>query len=121
MSARKNRPAPTLEESLRLGAGFGTGDREHVLEALAPLNRHLAHWNPEQVDLEISVKNREGPQQKVMLEAWLAGWPAVLATSKDRDLDRAVIEVRKEMIRRIEDEKAKRDLHQTRAGRQGLD
>ena len=50
MSDRVNNPAQLLEERLRLGAGFATQDRDRVLEMLAPLARHLAHWDPEQVD-----------------------------------------------------------------------
>ena len=38
---------------------------------LSALSRHLAHWSPEQVDLEISVKNRGGRELKVTLQAWL--------------------------------------------------
>jgi hypothetical protein len=119
MSDRENSPPRILEERLRLGAGFGAEDRGHVLEILSALSRHLAHWNPEQVDLEISVKNRGGPEQKVTLEAWLPGWPSLVATSADRDLDRALIDVRKDMIRQIEDEKAKREPHKGRASRPG--
>jgi ribosome-associated translation inhibitor RaiA len=119
MSDRENGPTRILEERLRFGAGFGAEDRGHVLEVLSALDRHLAHWSPEQVDLEISVKNRGGPEQKVTLEAWLPHWPSLLATSTDRELDHAWIEVRKEMIRQIEDEKAKRQQHKARTSRHG--
>jgi hypothetical protein len=37
----------------------------------------------------------------------------------DRELDHALIEVRKDMIRQIEDEKAKRELHKARTSRPG--
>jgi ribosome-associated translation inhibitor RaiA len=117
MSDRENSSTRILEERLRLGAGFGADDRDHVLGILSALSRHLAHWRPEQVDLEISVKNRGGPEQKVTLEAWLPRWPSLVATATGRDLDRALIEVRAEMIRKIEDEKAKRESHQPRASR----
>jgi hypothetical protein len=118
MSDRENSSARILQERLRLGAGFGAEDRDRVLELLAPLGRHLAHWSPEQVDLEISVKNRGGAEQKVTLEAWLPRWPSLVATSTDRELDQVLIEVRKDMIRQIEDEKSKRVLPKTRASRQ---
>lgn len=115
MSEHVNNPAQILEDRLRLGAGFAAEDRARVLEMLAPLARHLAHWDPEQVDPEISVKNRGGPEQKVTLEARLPRWPSLVATSTDRELDRALVEVRKELIRQIEDKKAKRDPRKTRA------
>ncbi len=58
MGDRANSPAKVLEERLRLGAGFGAEDRRHVLEIFSALDRHLAHWSPKRVDLEISVKPR---------------------------------------------------------------
>jgi hypothetical protein len=119
MSDPDNSPARILEDRLRLGAGFTAEDRGRVLESLSPLGRHLAHWSPERVDLEISVKNRGGPEQKVTLEAWLPKWPSIVATATDRELDRALTDVRKELIRRIEDEKAKRGPHKARAPRPG--
>ncbi len=117
MSDRENSPARILGERLRLGAGFGAGDRDHVLELVSPLGRHLAHWSPERVDLEISVKNRGGAEQTVTLEAWLPRWPSLVARSAERELDHAVTNVRKEMIRLIEDKKAKRDPRKARAPR----
>jgi ribosome-associated translation inhibitor RaiA len=108
-----------LTERLRLGAGFGGEDRDHVLELLSALDRHLAHWSADRVDLEISVKNRGGHEQKVTLEAWLPRWPSLVAHSADRELDHALIGVRKEMIRQIEDAKTKRDLHKARTSRPG--
>jgi ribosome-associated translation inhibitor RaiA len=100
-----------LSERLRLGAGFGTADHDHVLELMSSLTRHLARWKPEKVDLEISVKDRGGPEQKITLEAQLPGLTMVVATYADRDLDHALIGARKELIRQIDDEKAKRSAH----------
>ena len=100
-----------LDERLRLGAGFGAADRRHVLELLSSLTRHLARWKPEQVDLEISVKDRGGPEQKVTFEALLPGLGIVVATSADRELDHAVAAARKELTRQIDDEKAKLNDH----------
>jgi ribosome-associated translation inhibitor RaiA len=105
-----------LQDQLRLGAGFGAGERDHVLDLLSPLDRHLAHWHPEQVDLEVSVKDRGGPEQKVTLETWLPRWPSVVATAGGRELDHALIEARKELIRQIEDKKSK---HEMGTGRRG--
>jgi hypothetical protein len=88
-------PAQILEERLRLSGGFSAEDRDHVLGLLASLGKHLAHWGPEQVDLELTIKNRGGLEQKLTLEAWLPRWPSLVATSVDRDLDRGVTDVRR--------------------------
>jgi ribosome-associated translation inhibitor RaiA len=119
MGDSDNSSTRILRERLRLGAGFGAEDRDHVLEMLSALGRHLAHWSADRVDLEISVKNRGGHEQKVTLEAWLPRWPSLVAHSADRELDHALVDVRKEMIRQIEDEKTKRDLHKARTARPG--
>jgi len=108
MSDTWDSPTEVLKDRLRLGAGFGPADSGHVLELMSSLARHLARWKPEKVDLEISVKDRNGPEQKITLEAQLPGLGLVVATSAHRDLDHALIEARKELIRQIDDEKAKR-------------
>jgi hypothetical protein len=41
-----------------------------VVIALAP---HLAGCEHDQVDLEVSLKDTEGPDQKLTLQAWPAG------------------------------------------------
>jgi ribosome-associated translation inhibitor RaiA len=82
-----------------------------VLELMSSLPRHLARWRPEKVYNEISVKDRNGPEQKITLEALLPGLGLVVAISAHRDLDHALIEARKELIRQIDDEKAKRSDH----------
>ena len=112
MSDAENGSTRILAERLRCGFGFSAADRSHVLELLSSLERHLARWDAEQVDLEISMKDRRGPGQKVTFEAWLPKWPPLVASSAAPDLDHAVIEVRREMIRQIEDEKAKRGPHE---------
>lgn len=117
MSDTWDSPAEVLSDRLRLGAGFGPADRSHVLELISSLARHLARWRPEKVDLEISVKDRGGPEQKVTLEALLPGLGLVVATAAHRDLDQALIEARKELTRQIDDEKAKRSDHKAQPRR----
>jgi hypothetical protein len=111
MSERGGSPEPALATQLRLGPGFHEADRARVLADLSSLGRHLMHWSPDRVDLDVSVKDRGGPQQTVTLEARLPGWPSQVAHSTAPDLGRALVEVRQEMIRRIEDGKARRHPH----------
>jgi hypothetical protein len=118
MSDPEDSSTQILAERLRLGAGFSAEDSDHVLELLAPLGRHLVRWSPEDVDLELLVKNRGGAEQKVTLEAWLPGWPSLVATAVNRDLDHALVEVRKDVIRQIEDQKGKHEPRKGRATRQ---
>src|SRR5665213_3075334 len=97
----------TIEQRLRLGPGLTDNDRQQVLDVLSSLNRHLEHWKPEQVDLRLSVRDRDYLDQRVTLEVWLPGRHTLLAHASDRDLDRALVEVRKIAIREIEEERDK--------------
>ena len=84
------------------------------LSALAP---HLSGWEHDQVDLEVSLKDIEGPYQKVTLQAWLGGRAHLVATSHERDLDHALAEVRRDLIRQIEEERSRREPRKRRKTR----
>jgi ribosome-associated translation inhibitor RaiA len=117
MSETENGPARTLEGRLRIGPGFAAADRRRILGALSALAQHLSGWEPDQVDLEVSLKDTEGPDQKVTLQVWLAGRSHLVATSHERDLDHALAEVRRDLIRQIEDEKSRREPRSRRKTR----
>jgi len=117
MSEPESGRTGTLEERLRLGAGFAEHDRPHVVRALSALGPHLAGWEPDQVDLEVSLKDADGPDQKVTLQAWLAGRTHLVATSHERDLDHALAEVRRDLIRQIEEERSRREPRRARKTR----
>jgi hypothetical protein len=116
MTGTEQSPTGTLEEHLRLGAGFAAADRPRILEALSALGPHLSGWEHDQVDLEVSLKDR-GADQKVTLQAWLAGRAHLVATSHERDLDDALAEVRRDLIRQIEDERSRREPRERRKTR----
>ena len=117
MSRTENSPARTLEERLRLGAGFVAADRPRIVGALSALTPHLSGWEHDQVDLEVSLKDTEGSDQKVTLQAWLAGRAHLVATSHEHDLDQALAEVRRDLIRQIEDERSRREPRKRRKTR----
>lgn len=58
----------------------------------AKVDRRLARWDRDQVELELSVKDHDSRQQKVTLEAWIAsqGKTHFVGTSKIADLVAAV-------------------------------
>lgn len=103
--------ANVVATRLRLGPGFHERDFERVIGSLESLDRHLAHWRPETIDLRISVRGRETLSQRITLEIWLPGCNSLLANSNERDLDHALIEVRKVIAREIEDERSRREPH----------
>jgi ribosome-associated translation inhibitor RaiA len=99
---------PILASSLRLAGGFRESELPHLLAALTPLEKHLARWDADHVDLQLSVKDRGGTEQHVTIEAKLGGWPLVVAKVADLDFDRALHEARDELIRQIDDERRRR-------------
>jgi ribosome-associated translation inhibitor RaiA len=117
MSGTENSPTGILEERLRLGAGFAAADRPRVLGALSALEPHLSGWKHNQVDLEVSLKDTKGSDQKLTLQAWLAGRAHLVATSHERDLDHALAEVRRDLIRQIEDQRSRREPRKRRPTR----
>ena len=56
MSGTENNQTGTLDEHLRLGAGFAAADRPRILRALSALTPHLSGWEHDRVDLEVSLK-----------------------------------------------------------------
>ena len=82
MSGTENNQAGTLDERLRLGAGFAAADRPRILRALSALAPHLSGWEHDQ-----------------------------------GDLDHALADVRRDLIRRIEEERSRREPRKRRKTR----
>ena len=110
MSSTDNARRDRLDErSLRLGAGFKEQEREQVLEVLSVLGPHLARWDPSEVDVDVSVHERGGKEQRVTLRAHLPGYPPLVAVGYDQDLLRALAEAKRDLITQIDRHKAERE------------
>ena len=101
----------TVAARLRLGTGFAAAERPEVVERLASLDHALAAFAPADVELELSVKDRDRPGQSTTLQCWLTGWPRLVATSDEPALTASLIEVRDDLRRQLDDTKA-RHAHQ---------
>lgn len=63
----------TVSGNLRITKHFTSQEHEEVEGAVAQrLDRRLSRYDEDQVELEISLKDRDSPQQKVTLELWIA-------------------------------------------------
>lgn len=92
-----------FDDRVRIVPEFHPEEHDRYRETLfGRLERRLSRWQPEQVELELSVKDRDSNSQKVVLECWIAGVPKIVGTSKNTDLDRGVIEVRDDVWRQID-------------------
>lgn len=107
MSAAAN-PA-TVDECLRVGAGFSQGDRNWIAEQFATLDARLAGFHADTTELEVSVKDREARGQKVTLECWIAGRQKIVTTSAEEDLNAALHDVRDDLRRKLNDQKTRQE------------
>ncbi len=116
---REGKPA-SIEAQLRLGSGFGVDERAGVIRRLRRLDRRLKTFADSDVDLALSVKERDTPSQRVVLECGIAGRPHVFATSTQPELGRALTEVREDLARQVNDAKTKREPRNNRKLRRRL-
>lgn len=110
----------TVEQCLRAGAGFSQGDRNWLAEQFATLNNRLATFPAETTELEVSVKDRAAKGQKVTLECWIAGRNKIVTTSTEEDLHDAILDVRDDLRRRLDDAKTRQEPRHNRHLRTGL-
>ena len=104
----------TVAECLRVGAGFSQGDLNWLVEQFGTLDARLASFHADATALEISVKDRAARGQKVTLECWLSGGDKIVTTSSEEDLHAAVMDVRDDMRRRLNDAKSKHEPRHNR-------
>jgi ribosome-associated translation inhibitor RaiA len=99
----------SLEANLRLGKGVKEQERERVLRRLAGLDARLRSFRTDAVDLLLTVNERETPRQRTTLEATIANWPRLVATSVRAGLDEALAEVGGELVRQLTEVKTRRE------------
>ncbi|WP_367127695.1 HPF/RaiA family ribosome-associated protein [Saccharothrix sp. HUAS TT1] len=103
-------------QRLRLETGFLASEHDWVSGHLAALGSRLRSFRADQVDLAISLKDRQGVEQRVALECWINRRPRLhlVATSSKRDLPAALSEVRDELIRQVDEAKTRTEPRDNR-------
>lgn len=92
----------TMEERLRIAPEFRPEEYDRYRELVfGNLARRLKRWQPEQVELELSVNERDTRSQRTVLSCWIAGVPRIVGASTLPDLEKAVIEVRNDVRRQV--------------------
>ena len=108
----------TVESSLqKLGGGLGPDDRARIVDQWSRLDQRLRSFRADEVKLILTVKERDTPSQHTTLEAHVARRPTLIATSSQTELDRALNEVRDDMIRQLTDAKNRTEPRQNRKRR----
>lgn len=93
----------SIATNLRLGQGFTEPDEALVVDRLGKLDRRLRSFPLDGTELELSVKDRDSTTQKVTLECWLPHFGHIVATSQAHDLRDALMEVRDDLWRQLDD------------------
>ena len=112
--------AGVLGDRLRLGTGFSESERPGIIGRLSALDRRLGSFPEDSLDLELSIKEREGADQRVTLECWMAGQSRLVSTSATSSLQDALTEVRDDMIRQIGDATTRQEPRNNRSLRQKI-
>lgn len=108
-----------IAQRLHLATGFLSSERDWIVRRLAALESRLRSFPDTQVELEISLKERHGADQRVTLECWISRNPRLhlVSTSSARELAAAVSEVRDDLIRQVDDAKTRTESHGGRTRR----
>lgn len=110
MKRSDNRRRITFRENvIHVGAGFVAKERSHVLDALATIEPHLGRWDPNDVDIEVTLQDRGGKEQRITLRTTLPGYPPLVAVADNPDLTRALCDAKRELIRQLEHQKSARE------------
>jgi ribosome-associated translation inhibitor RaiA len=98
------------ENVLHVGAGFKEKERPHVMETLSTLGPHLlGRWDPRDIDVEVSLQDRGGKEQRVTLRTSLPGRAPLIAVAENPDITHAICDAKRELIRQLEHQKSARD------------
>jgi len=105
----------TFQDRLRIVPEFRADEHEQINKLMfGRLERRLSRWRPEEVELELSVKDRDTPKQRMVLECWIAREDRLVATSRESDLMKGVVEVRDDLWRQIDKMVTKREAMRRR-------
>ena len=104
-------PTATVETCLQVHGPLTATEIEALGDHWHALDARLRSFEPDDVRLDLYLKDRDTPSQHLTLEAKIAGLPALVATTSDPQLNHALNVVRDEMIRLVGDAK---DTHRPR-------
>jgi ribosome-associated translation inhibitor RaiA len=104
-----NRRRNVLHENvIHVGAGFVAKERPYLAETLSTLGPHLGRWDSRDVNVDVSLQDRGGKEQRVTLRTTLPGLPPLVAVAENPDITRALSDAKGALIRQIEHQKSMR-------------
>ena len=97
------------ENVIRIGAGFAAKEHPHVVETLSALGPHLGRWGARGVNVDVSVQDRGGKEQRVTLRTSLPGLTPLVAVAENPDITHALSDAKRELIRQLDHQKSARE------------
>ncbi|RJQ66654.1 HPF/RaiA family ribosome-associated protein [Pseudonocardiaceae bacterium YIM PH 21723] len=106
-----------IARRLRLAGGFHDSERDWVVHRLATLGTRLRSFTDDEVQVEISLKDRDGAGQHIRLECWIHRDPGLhlISTSESQELAVALNDVRSCLIRQLNEAKTRTEPRSNRA------
>jgi ribosome-associated translation inhibitor RaiA len=105
--AMTNQHPATVADSLTVHGDLHQADIDKLVDHWSKLDSRLRSFDAGTVSMQLFVKDRDAKSQRVTLDLKVDGHDPLVATSSNADLDRALNEVRDEMIRQLTDMKTK--------------
>ena len=114
---RTQEDSAVVARRLHLAAGFLPTEIGWVSERLAGLGARLRAFRDGEIELELSLRDRQGTAQRVTLECWINRRPRLhlVATSSVHDLSAALGEARNDLVRQLGEAKSRTDPRLHRA------
>src|SRR5689334_9584654 len=97
------------DTAIRVGAGFVAKERPFVLDSLSTLAPYLGKWDPRDVDIDVSLQDRGGAEQRITLRMRPPGLSPLVAVADNPDIAHALAEAKRELIRQLEHQKSARE------------
>jgi ribosome-associated translation inhibitor RaiA len=102
-----NQHPATVADSLTVHGDLYQADIDKLVDHWAKLDARLRSFDAGTVSMQLFVKDRDTKSQHVTLDVKIDRHEPLVATSSNTDLDRALNEVRDEMIRQLTHVKTK--------------
>ena len=96
---------PIVVDVLNTHGPFESYEVDEVIQHWSKLDQRLQSFIDRSIALDLHLHDRDTPDQHVVLEATIGGYPKFVATARSRELGPALTRVRDELIRQLSDAK----------------
>ena len=96
---------PIVAEALRVHGTLHQHELFDLHDHWSKLDQRLQSFVDRSISLDLHLHDRDTPDQHVVLEATIGGFPRFVASARSRELTPALNQVRDELIRQLTDAK----------------